>query len=72
MGRAGNNVRATGGGPRRRRVVSIVGNPDGNRAERRVAAKIARMSPEKQAKLPRAQFSSAGRWFQAPQKPNGG
>jgi hypothetical protein len=71
MGRAGNNVRATGGGPRRRRIVSVAGNPDGNRAERRVAAKIARMSPEKRAKLPRAQFSSVGRWFPVAQKPNG-
>ncbi len=58
----GKNIRVRGGQYGRTRVVLTVGNPDGNRKERRVAAKIARMNPEKAAKLPLAAESSRGRW----------
>lgn len=53
MGKKG-NFRATGGQPARTRTVSVLANPNGNRAERRAAAKVARMSPEQRAMLPRA------------------
>jgi hypothetical protein len=43
-----------GGHAAKRRVVHIVGNPEGNREERRAAAKIARMNPDRAAQLPQA------------------
>lgn len=43
--------------------MSVLANPDGNRAERRAAAKVARMSAAKRAVLPMAaETPQPGRW----------
>jgi hypothetical protein len=54
---------ARGGQPARTRVVQVLANPEGNRTERRAAAKVARMSKEKADKLPMAaETPKPGRW----------
>ena len=54
---------ARGGHAARTRVVQVVANPEGNRTERRAAAKVARMSKEQAEKLPlAAEAPKPGRW----------
>ena len=49
--------------PAMTRTVYVLANPNGNRAERRAAAKVARMNAEQVAKLPQASETPApSRW----------
>jgi hypothetical protein len=58
----GNQV-PKGGQPARTRIVTVLANPNGNRAERRAAAKVARMNEKDAAALPRAAVTpKPGRW----------
>jgi len=66
------NARAVGGRPARTRIVQVVANPDGNRAQRRAAAKVARMCPEDAARLPRAaEDPQPGWWTEYASRGNG-
>jgi hypothetical protein len=52
-----------GGQYARTRIVQVLANPSGNRAERRAAAKVARMDAKQTAALPRlAETPKPGRW----------
>lgn len=62
----------TGGHAARIRTVQVLANPDGNRAERRAAAKVARMSAKRRAMLPMASETPApGPWVTRARGVNG-
>jgi hypothetical protein len=48
---SGRNARATGAHPASTRMVAQVADPQGNRAARRAAAKVARMRPQDRERL---------------------
>lgn len=53
----------TGGHRARTRTVQVLADPNGNRAQRRAAAAVARMNEEKASRLPRASRTPApGPW----------
>ena len=66
------NTRRTGGRPAQTRIVEVLADPEGNRAQRRAAAKIARMRPEDVAKLPHlAEQPPEPRWTRHASRSNG-
>jgi hypothetical protein len=66
------NGAARGGQPARTRIVHVLANPEGNREQRRAAAKVARMNEKQAAALPRAaETPQPGRWSERAAGRNG-